>query len=177
VEEGLAAGELPLIVGLAVRGAAAELTGRVDVQLKWPNDVQFGGRKLAGILCERVDKVDLIGVGLNVNLEPGDAPLSLRGAVTSLRAIGGKAVDRNRALVVLGSHVHQMILARRKQGFGHFLAEYEKHHALLGKKVGITNEKSPRVVGKVEGVDGMGRLLVREKGELHRVVAGHVTVM
>ena len=59
-----------LLAGLAVRDAAVELTGEPGVQLKWPNDLLHEGRKLGGLLCERVMKVDLVGIGINVNLDP-----------------------------------------------------------------------------------------------------------
>ena len=55
--------QIPLVAGLAVRNAAAELCGDDGIQLKWPNDVLYEGRKLAGLLCERVEKADLIGLG------------------------------------------------------------------------------------------------------------------
>src|SRR5581483_6516475 len=63
IEEHLQPQQIPLVAGLAVRDAAAELTGGADIQLKWPNDVWHEGHKLAGLLCERVNKVDLVGVG------------------------------------------------------------------------------------------------------------------
>src|SRR5436305_1445423 len=69
--------QLPLIAGLAARNAAAELTGDQHIQLKWPNDLLYGWRKLGGLLCERVLKADLVGLGLNVNLDPSRAPKSL----------------------------------------------------------------------------------------------------
>src|SRR4030095_15411074 len=64
VEENLLPHQLPLVAGLAVRNACTELTGNRDIQLKWPNDVIHGGRKLAGLLCERISGVDLVGIGL-----------------------------------------------------------------------------------------------------------------
>src|SRR5687767_10347096 len=70
IDENVSPHQLPLIAGLAVRNAAAELTGEDGIQLKWPNDLLFRDRKLAGLLCERVHKADLIGLGLNVNLDP-----------------------------------------------------------------------------------------------------------
>ena len=52
--------ELPLIAGLAVREIAAHSTGKSHILLKWPNDILHDNQKLAGLLCERVNNVDLI---------------------------------------------------------------------------------------------------------------------
>ena len=64
--------QVPLLAGLAVRNAIVEVTSLHGIQLKWPNDLLYDGRKLAGLLCERVEKVDLIGLGLNVNVRAKD---------------------------------------------------------------------------------------------------------
>src|SRR5689334_5072681 len=95
VEEHLSPHQVPLLAGLAVRDAAAELTGQQRISLKWPNDVVFNGRKVAGLLCERVMKADLVGVGLNVNVDPRGAPAALRTQITSLREIAGQSIDMN----------------------------------------------------------------------------------
>src|SRR3954471_4200014 len=68
--------QIPLIAGLTVRNALAAHSGIDDIQLKWPNDLLHNGKKLAGLLCERVDRIDLIGLGLNVNLEMKQVPKS-----------------------------------------------------------------------------------------------------
>ena len=93
VDEHLAPHHVPLIAGLAVRTATAGLAMNDDIQLKWPNDLLFYGKKLAGLLCERIEKADLIGVGLNINVRPNDIPKALRDRVTSLNAILGKPID------------------------------------------------------------------------------------
>ena len=51
----------------------ADFVSDQNVQLKWPNDILHDDRKLAGVLCERIDKADLIGVGINANVEIDDA--------------------------------------------------------------------------------------------------------
>src|SRR5690349_5289693 len=76
--------QLPLVAGLAIRNAAAELTGDPDVALKWPNDVLYNGKKLAGLLCERVRGADLVGIGINVNTPLTRAPKTIRDRITSL---------------------------------------------------------------------------------------------
>ena len=58
---------LPLAVGLAVlRGLSPFLRGPSAAALKWPNDVLVGGRKIAGILCERHGELVIAGLGVNV---------------------------------------------------------------------------------------------------------------
>ena len=52
---------LPLVVGLAVCKALP-----ANCQLKWPNDILIGGKKVAGILCERQGDCVIAGIGINV---------------------------------------------------------------------------------------------------------------
>ena len=82
-------GQVPLLAGLAVRRALVRLTAREEIGLKWPNDLVVGHRKAAGLLCERLQRVDLIGVGINVNAGSREAPASLRERITSLRELSG----------------------------------------------------------------------------------------
>jgi BirA family biotin operon repressor/biotin-[acetyl-CoA-carboxylase] ligase len=167
--------QLPLIAGLAARHAAAELARDNGVQLKWPNDLLYGGRKLAGLLCERVDKVDLIGLGLNVNLNPSDAPPALADRLTSLSKISGQAFDMAEALIVVAQHLRLLLSRAAEQPFSQILREYDSHHALIGRKVSVhVHDDQPLITGKVEGLDDMGRLLVRGRTELHHVIAGQV---
>ncbi len=74
IDEQIAPHQLPLIAGLAVRNAAAELSGSQEILLKWPNDLLFGDRKIGGLLCERILKADLVGIGLNLNVDVSRAP-------------------------------------------------------------------------------------------------------
>ena len=149
-----------------------------DVQLKWPNDLLHRGRKLAGLLCERVDKADLVGVGLNVSCDPSEMPADLRERVTSLNAVAGRPVDLTDAVVAVARHLHGT-LAHRDQGtFAAALREYDRHHALLGRRVTVSGGPGePAVTGRCEGLDGTGRLLLRDRRTLHRVIAGQVKVV
>jgi BirA family biotin operon repressor/biotin-[acetyl-CoA-carboxylase] ligase len=84
-------GLLPLAAGVAVAEAVDELGVRTE--LKWPNDVLAGGRKLAGILCEAASgpagvEWVVLGVGVNVTLDPALLPDAIRESVTSLAALG-----------------------------------------------------------------------------------------
>jgi BirA family biotin operon repressor/biotin-[acetyl-CoA-carboxylase] ligase len=178
IDEHLAPHHVPLIAGLAVRNAAAKLAMNDDIQLKWPNDLLYKHRKVAGLLCERIHKADLIGVGLNLNVKMTDVPTRLRDRVTSLNVIGGKPIDATVALITLAGQLHAMLANRDDQSFRAVIREYDRHHALLGRRVTVTNSPGePPISGKCEGLDDTGRLLLRDRKTLHRVIAGHVQMM
>src|SRR3954471_14867959 len=99
--------QIPLIAGLSVRNAIASHTGIDDIQLKWPNDLLFHGKKLAGLLCERLDHVDLIGLGLNVNVDQKRVPKALRERVTSLSEISNLKFSSTDLLIDIARTLHQ----------------------------------------------------------------------
>lgn len=173
IDDRLAPHQIPLIAGLAVRNAVVDVTGVHGVQLKWPNDLLFKGRKLAGLLCERVHRVDLIGVGLNVNVDPREAPSALRDHVASLSSITGAPADVTSALIAVARHLRLLLTRRDEHPFGVLLREYDTHHALVGKRVTVTAIDGT-ITGKCEGLDSHGRLLLRDRAVLHRMIAGEV---
>jgi len=190
VDETLAAHHLPLAAGLAARNAAAEIAGNEDVRLKWPNDLVFAASprsgspgkppypllKLAGLLCERLDSVDLIGIGLNVNRPARAIPKGLRDRTICLQQIapGGRPIDLTTTLVVLARQLHTTLIRRSETPFPALLREYDRHHALVGRVVTVRSPHEPAITGRCEGLDDAGRLLLRHRSRVHRVVAGHV---
>ena len=175
IDQHLAPYHIPLIAGLAVRNAAAELTGNDEIQLKWPNDLLFHGRKLAGLLCERVDNADLIGLGMNVNVNPRLIPKSLKQNIISLSDIAGQSMEMTAVLSAVAKHLHRMLSHRDEQSFAAVVKEYDRHHALLGRRVVVegTGEEHS-ISGICRGLDAMGRLLLKDRRIVHRIVAGHV---
>lgn len=86
-------GLLPLAAGVAVAEALRPFG--VEARLKWPNDVTAGGRKLAGILTEAISEgpaveAVVIGVGVNLALEPSSLGGELASLATSLRTETGR---------------------------------------------------------------------------------------
>jgi BirA family transcriptional regulator, biotin operon repressor / biotin---[acetyl-CoA-carboxylase] ligase len=169
--------QLPLIAGLAGRGACAELSGYVGVMVKWPNDLLADGKKLGGLLCQRVDKADLVGIGINVNTPLKDAPRTLRKQITSLEQLAGRELDINDVLIALASHLRRLVRQRNETSFAAFVEEFRRYDALAGKRIRIIGENGePAIHGVCEGIDGSGRLLLRDRLITHRVIAGHVVV-
>jgi BirA family biotin operon repressor/biotin-[acetyl-CoA-carboxylase] ligase len=186
---------LPLAAGLAARNAAAELTANDDVQLKWPNDLVVpsaatGGsglplrrkpaplRKLAGLLCERLDNIDLVGIGLNVNRPATPIPKDIRDRVIHLQQLrrndADQPFDLTTVLVTLARHLHTTLVQQPDTPFPVFLREYDRHHALVGRTVTVRSPHEPPISGVCQGLDDTGRLLLRDGKTSHRIIAGHV---
>jgi BirA family transcriptional regulator, biotin operon repressor / biotin---[acetyl-CoA-carboxylase] ligase len=173
--ERLSPHQLPLIAGLCVRDATAQISGINDIQLKWPNDLLHHGRKLAGLLCERLDRADLIGLGLNVNVALRHVPAALRSRVTSLSEIAHAALDVTDVLATVARRLHATVAHRDEHSFATVLAQYDRHHALIGQRIRVTTAPDePQLTGVCTGLDSMGRLLLRDRARTHRVIAGHV---
>jgi len=93
-----AATQLTVASVTALRRALALQTG-LKPEIKWPNDITIDGRKVAGILTELSAELDqikylILGIGVNVNLNPSDFPLELRKLATSLKAELGSSISR-----------------------------------------------------------------------------------
>jgi len=82
------------IVAARAVAAAIEAVAGLAAELKHPNDVLVGGRKVAGILAEANDGRVVLGIGINVNVPPDELPPDVRLPATSLLAEAGAPVDR-----------------------------------------------------------------------------------
>jgi BirA family biotin operon repressor/biotin-[acetyl-CoA-carboxylase] ligase len=93
---------LPELTGVAAQ-AVAETVAAVGVEpeLKFPNDVLAGGRKLAGVLAEAREGRVVLGIGINVNVAEEELPREVDTPATSLLVETGRAVDRAELLVDL----------------------------------------------------------------------------
>ena len=92
--------QLSVVAGEACADAVRSVTG-LEPRIKPPNDVLIEQRKVAGILAEARDGRVILGLGVNVNVDPAELPKDLRTPATSLSAELGRPVDRAELLVTL----------------------------------------------------------------------------
>ena len=168
---------LTLTAGVAVASAIQQT--RVRPRLKWPNDILVAGRKVGGILAEaffdkrRIDFA-ILGIGINVNTEGPELPVSVRNLATSLRLSLGKAVSRIHLLQDLLYEFEQWYESFRTGAFETILETWREFDTTLGNMVEVFLPET-RLVGVAEALESDGTLLVRDKqGCLHRIVAGDV---
>jgi BirA family biotin operon repressor/biotin-[acetyl-CoA-carboxylase] ligase len=98
--------ELSVVAGRACAAAIAELTG-LEPQLKWPNDVLIGGRKVAGILAEAREGHVVLGIGINVAQREDELPERAEHPATSLLLERGATVERAELLAALLDHLER----------------------------------------------------------------------
>ena len=174
--------KITMIGGLAVAKAIAELT-RLEVKLKWPNDVLIRTipgiefKKVCGVLTEMVSEVSRVnyvitGLGINVN---NRIPAPLRAKAISLKDITGRTLPKQKLLGKLLEKFDKYYLDFRKQGMSPILREYKGMSAVLRREVKI--ECPDRIIeGKALDIDEYGALIVKTPGGKERVVAGDVTI-
>jgi BirA family biotin operon repressor/biotin-[acetyl-CoA-carboxylase] ligase len=154
---------LPLAVPVAV-AEAAEAAAGVECAIKWPNDIWIGERKCAGVLIEArpQDGWAVIGVGLNVAIEPEEFPAELRETAISL----GVGATLGGALVALNESLTRWVGADEEE----VLDAFRSRDALRGREVSW--EKGSGVAG---GIDERGNLVVElADGSREALGAGEV---
>ena len=169
---------LTLVAGLAVAEAIAR-TAPLRAEIKWPNDVLLGGRKVAGVLTELEAETDrvrfvIVGIGVNLNAARSDFPPELQSKATSVALASGAPVDRALFAGRLLSALDGAYAAFLRGGFAALRPRYEELHCLTGCKVTIDGK--PPLTGTVRGVDDGGALLIESAGTVQRVISGEVTL-
>jgi BirA family transcriptional regulator, biotin operon repressor / biotin---[acetyl-CoA-carboxylase] ligase len=157
---------LPMVAAVAVADVAAQLDrdGR-EPQIKWPNDVLLGGRKLAGILAEGRPQEGwvVLGIGINVAIAQDDFPPELRDFATSLHR---EPQDVERTLTTLLEALDRWLTA----GEPDTIAAYRMRDALKGREISWGTDH-----GTALGIADDGRLRVRtQDGQEQALDAGEV---
>lgn len=152
----------PRLVGAVALGIAEGLgaaTG-LPVEIKWPNDLWIGERKLAGILLEARGAGVVIGFGVNVSQAPGDFPPELRATATSL-ALAGRALPREDVLAAALNGLEPRLDAvfASATGPAELAAAYRARSLLLGRRVALFDGDTPRA-GVVTDLSLTGGLLL-----------------
>jgi len=169
--------ELTLVAAVALAETLRE--EGVDALIKWPNDVQIEGRKVAGILTElsaepeRVHFV-VVGVGVNLNASLADFPPEVATTATSLSEALGRRVNRALFTTALWGCLEEWLDLHHEVGFDPVRQRWKELSSTLGQDVLVRTDRS-ELRGVAEDIDPSGALMVRTaEGSLERVLAGDV---
>lgn len=165
-----------LLAGVAVARALADL-GVPDARLKWPNDVQLGGKKVAGALADAVTAPDggalVLGIGVNVH-QTAEQLADLASTATSL-SVEGHRVDRLALVARLCGELDR--IARTPEERRAALEEWRSRASMLGREVEIRSGAGPAVRGVACGLADDGALLLRTPAGDQRILAGEVSLL
>lgn len=162
------------LAALAVHDALKTVHG-IDSQIKWPNDLQVQGKKVAGILTEAVHMKTtyFIVLGLGVNLtNPLEADLPQAGNLASLTGVEPEPERLAAQIIRQLQELFAMTAEQRSACF----SRYRKYCMTLGRPVRVASG-TEITEGIAEDVDDVGALLVRRsQGDLVRVFTGEATL-
>jgi len=166
---------LSLVTAISVIDALQEFAAK-GLQLKWPNDVLFEGKKLAGILLElqqnETSRFVVFGIGVNIELS-ADSLDSIDRPVTDLHSIINGSPSRVILLAALLNNLCRNLGKYQSSGFASFEERWNSLDCYRMKDIEIQNGES-RLIGKSLGVDASGSLLLQTAKGTQSINGGEV---
>jgi BirA family biotin operon repressor/biotin-[acetyl-CoA-carboxylase] ligase len=167
---------LTLASGVAIVEGIKSATG-LPAQIKWPNDVVMGRRKLAGILAEAAAQggfLQFVILGFGVNLNGTAYPADLASRATSIEAETGRSPDRALLLAEILASVAERYADLRIGRFDAILSAWRRLAPSAQSAAVEWNSPDGILRGRADGIDDQGALLIRVDDRVERVIAGEV---
>ncbi|MCF8781095.1 bifunctional biotin--[acetyl-CoA-carboxylase] ligase/biotin operon repressor BirA [Vibrio sp. IRLE0018] len=169
---------LSLVVGIAAVEALESL-GIDGVKLKWPNDVYYQDKKLAGILVEMSGQAGgaahlVIGMGLNIQMAMAtdkiDQPWTALNSIDS-----AKDIDRNQLAIALIAKWRDALRQYESLGLNGFIERWNRLDNYRGRQVRLL--MGPReVIGEVQGIDNLGGVVIKNSEGTQAYVGGEISL-
>lgn len=170
---------LSLVVSLAILSTLRTYLPNDQLFTKWPNDILFAGKKLAGSLIEVQAETNgmchaVIGIGINVNMINDDRAITQ--SWTSMRKILGQQINRNELSASLIQHIINHLSQFEKVGFKAFVPAWLTADCLMQQTI-ILKTINHKVTGQMIGINEQGHLLLKlEDGKTKAFSAGDVSI-
>ncbi|HHH45228.1 MAG TPA: bifunctional biotin--[acetyl-CoA-carboxylase] ligase/biotin operon repressor BirA [Gammaproteobacteria bacterium] len=177
-ESGVRSGGLSLVAAVATL-RALQACGVEELGLKWPNDIFYRERKLAGILLDLSGEAGgcyqvIMGIGINIRM-PDNAAREIDQPWTDLSQCGAP-VERNRLAGAVLDALLKAIAVFNEQGLDNFVRQWRRFDLIADRMVELRNENTVMAAGIARGVDRQGALLIETDGITQRYHAGEVSV-
>ncbi|MEA2104085.1 MAG: biotin--[acetyl-CoA-carboxylase] ligase [Candidatus Cloacimonadota bacterium] len=157
-----------LLTSIALHKTIKSIFSSAPLFIKWPNDLFWKDKKIAGILTSSSQNSTIIGVGLNVNQK--QMPKELEKIATTLYMETSKKIKLKKILKHFLQIFANDLKLYKKNGFEHFQNYYNDYNYLFGKKIKVElgNEE---LRGEVTGVSPKGELLVNVLGKVKKIIS------
>ena len=157
---------------------AVERAAQLDVDIKWPNDLLVGGKKVCGILAEmqgEVDRIRLMVIGIGINVNHDSFPEDIAARATSLRLASGRPQSRIEILVDFLEEFEGLYTTFEQQGPRPIIDHWTRLSSFAnGRKIEI-HDGVRRIAGTTRGLNPLGALRVEQSdGRVEEVYSGDV---
>lgn len=171
---------LSLAAGLGVVRSLEQL-GVEDARLKWPNDVLWDGRKLAGLLLEVAGEADgpsrvVLGLGINTRLDPEYGEMIDQPWTDLSRIPGGTDISRNQLAARLLENLSEILQRFEQEGLQPLIGEWQRYDLYHGQPVSLrVGEKLLKGINR--GINSDGALLLEQGDKLSPFHGGEVSLL
>ena len=156
-------------------------TLQLPAEIKWPNDILIGGKKVGGVLVEfekglKKQSIFLIGVGINVNLTEEDFPGQTRLPATSLAIENKEPINRIFLAKALLQDIDKWYSILKNDHYRYITDRWREFCVTIGEKLTIT-DCGNEYTGKVIDISNNGGLMMKlENGEIKIFRGEHATI-
>jgi len=159
---------IPIVAAVAT--CETFITHDILLGIKWPNDMMLNRKKVAGILCEIVDKTVIMGIGLNLNIR--EFPKDLEGIATSIVIETKKNFDKMTVFQMLCKEIDYHYMMLKQDQVPQLLTKWRHFTVMLGKKV-VISLPDRKVNGRVLDISSDGGLVIMlPDNKIERILAG-----
>ncbi len=167
--------KLTLLAAVSVCEAINSIIAPLKSNIKWPNDILVGKRKLAGILTELNAEMDranfiVIGIGINVNSSLNMLPAGS----TSMKIEVKKEFSRILVLQEVLYRLEDWYIKVNKEGFDGLIKEWKTLNSTIGKTIAFSDNNKV-FKAKAIDIDEFGRLVLKtNNGRIIKKISGDV---
>lgn len=155
--------KLTVLTAVATAKSIEKLSGK-EVGIKWVNDIYFEGKKVCGILCERVENAVVIGIGINLSVKA--FPDEIKNIAVNLGKINRKKLAKN-----IVNEILSMLKSEED-----FIPYYKSKSVLIGKEISYVFDGA-EYKGVAVDIDNVGGLVVETNGEKQTLTSGDVMLL
>jgi len=172
-------GGLSLVAGISIIDGLNSL-GVEGLKIKWPNDVYWDDKKLAGILIESTKMQEnsvemIIGIGININMPKTDAT-AIDQAWVDLNGITGNDMCRNSVIAKIIDQLIRNINKYRQYGLQIFMSQWQELDYLFQKDIILKSPDGKEQTGNMIGINERGELLMNIDNQIQCIHAGDISV-
>ncbi|OAJ94272.1 bifunctional biotin--[acetyl-CoA-carboxylase] ligase/biotin operon repressor BirA [Vibrio bivalvicida] len=169
---------LSLVVGVAIVEALEEM-GLTGVKLKWPNDLYYQDKKLAGILVEMSGQAGAAAnlvIGMGLNLMMSEATEGITQPWASLDEVAdNQQIDRNQLAITMITTLHKALDVYELYGMAGFVERWNRLDNFINRPVKLL--MGPREIsGIARGINEQGAVLLETENGLETFIGGEISL-